>query len=65
MYESQYKDIENIIQQNDSYYNNILKYLDTSFGVVKYITEEYMTELLLGYNKFTDSPPNPFYLLSF
>ncbi len=53
-YDTQYRDIESIIQQNDMYYNNILKYLDTSFGVVKYITEEYITELLLGYDKFDD-----------
>lgn len=49
---SQYNEIVQIIQANDTHYNNILKYMDTSFKVVKYLTEQYITENML---RFTDN----------
>ena len=44
--ESQYNEIVAIIQANDTYRHNILKYLDTSFKTVMYMTEHYLSELL-------------------
>jgi len=44
---AQYKEIVTIIQANETYRQNILKYLDTSFNTVMYITEHYLSELLL------------------
>jgi ElaB/YqjD/DUF883 family membrane-anchored ribosome-binding protein len=50
---TQYNEIVQIIQANEKYYNNILKDLHTSFHVVKYITEQYLTENMKKYyNKF-------------
>ncbi len=43
-YYNQYNDIVQIIQANESFYNNIPKYLETSFKIVKYITEQYLTD---------------------
>jgi ankyrin repeat protein len=48
--DSQYKELETIIQSNDDTYNNIMKYMDVSFKVVKYIVEEYITENILKIN---------------
>jgi hypothetical protein len=44
---TQYKEIVTIIQANDTFRHNILKYLDTSFKTVMYMTEHYLSELLL------------------
>ena len=45
--DTQYKEIVTIIQANDTFRHNILKYLDTSFKTVMYMTEHYLSELLL------------------
>ncbi len=45
--DAQYKEIVTIIQANETYRQNILKYLDTSFKTVVYMTEHYLSELLL------------------
>ncbi len=49
--ESQYNEMVTIIQSNESYNNNLLKYMDVSFNVVFYIMEQYLTENML---RFTD-----------
>ena len=48
--ESQYTEMNNIIQSNESYYNNILKYMDVSFNVVKYIVHQYITENMIRFS---------------
>jgi hypothetical protein len=50
IYESQLNEMVTIIQSNESYNNNILKYMDVSFGVVKYITEQYLTENMIRFS---------------
>ena len=50
MSESQYTEMINIIQSNESYNNNILKYMDVSFNVVKYIVHQYLTENMLRFS---------------
>ncbi len=51
LFESQYNEMVTIIQSNESYNNNLLKYMDVSFNVVFYIMEQYLTENML---RFTD-----------
>ncbi len=53
--ESQYTEMINIIQSNESYNNNILKYMDVSFNVVKYIVHQYLTENMLRFSDDFDS----------
>ncbi len=47
---TQYNEIVQIIQANDTFYNNILKYMDVSFKTVMYITEQYLTENILRFS---------------
>ncbi len=46
----QYDEIEQLIQSNESFYNNIMKHMKTSFQVVKYLTEQYLTENMLHFS---------------
>jgi hypothetical protein len=50
MSESQYNEMVNIIQSNEAYNNNILKYMDVSFEVVKYIVHQYLTENMIRFS---------------
>ncbi len=50
MSESQYTEMINIIQSNEAYNNNILKNMDVSFNVVKYIVHQYLTENMLRFS---------------
>jgi hypothetical protein len=40
----------NIIQSNEAYNNNILRYMDVSFEVVKYIVHQYLTENMIRFS---------------
>ncbi len=51
-YYNQYNDIVQIIQANENFYNNIPKYLETSFKIIKYITEQYLTENMPNTDNF-------------
>ena len=53
--ESSYNEMVTIIQSNESYTNNILKYMDVSFNVVKYIVEQYITENMIRLDEDFDS----------
>jgi hypothetical protein len=55
MSENQYTEMINIIQSNESYNNNILKYMDVSFNVVKYIVHQYITENMIRFSDDFDS----------
>jgi hypothetical protein len=48
--ESCYNEMVTIIQSNENYNNNILKYMDVSFNVAKYITEQYLTENIIRFS---------------
>lgn len=48
--ENQYNEMVAIIQSNENYNNNILKYMDVSFDVVKYITEQYISENIIRFS---------------
>jgi hypothetical protein len=50
MSENQHTEMINIIQSNESYNNNILKYMDVSFNVVKYIVHQYLTENMIRFS---------------
>ena len=53
---NQYNDIVQIIQANENFYNNIPKYLEVSFNIVKFITEQYLTENVnINIDDFCDS----------
>lgn len=47
---TQYNEIVQIIQANDTFYNNILKYMEVSFKTVMYITEQYLAENILRFS---------------
>jgi hypothetical protein len=55
IYENQYNEMVTIIQSNENYNNNILKYMDVSFKVVKYIIEQYLTENMIRFSDEFDS----------
>ncbi len=55
LFESQYNEMVTIIQSNESYNNNLLKYMDVSFKVVFYIMEQYLTENMLRFSDDFDS----------
>ncbi len=46
----QYDEIEQLVQSNENFYNNIMKNMKTSFKVVKYLTEQYLTENMLHFS---------------
>ncbi len=53
--ESQYNEMVTIIQSNESYNNNLLKYMDVSFEVVVYIMEQFLTENMLRLSEHFNS----------
>ncbi len=55
---NQYNDIVQIIQANESFYNNIPKYLETSFKIIKYVTEHFLIENIPDTNIFNTDPVN-------
>jgi len=48
--ENQYNEMLNIIQSNEAYNNNILKYMSTSFDVVKHIVHQYLSENMIRFS---------------
>ncbi len=55
MSDSQYNELVTIIQSNESYNNNILKYMDVSFDVLKYIVHQYLSENIIRFSESVDS----------
>lgn len=50
----QYNEVKQIIQANDSFYNNILINLELSFSICNYLTQQYLLERVVEYKyKFT------------